>query len=228
MANVKQTSIKSFFQKAKPKEDQNSNNNFDPQYVVFDSDFQKEIKKEVLDNVDNGNLLPLDKIIKSEHCDNLIQIKTEKESDPESDSEYTKHKENNLNQENGLNEFSSESEFEEGNDTNLNSDSEAEYDPKSNSFSSESEDEAEEFDKEKKKNGFKCDTCGKIYSVRKTLKIHIRVVHEKSEQVKCDICHLVLSSKSTLKFHMKAKHEKSKSYKCKLCDKSRSGHRSFS
>ena len=96
MPNVKQTSIESFFQKAKPKEDQNSNNYFDPQNVVFDSDFQKEIKKEVLDNFDNGNLLPLDKIIKSEHCDNLIQIKTEKESDPERDSEYTTNQSMNL------------------------------------------------------------------------------------------------------------------------------------
>ena len=71
--------------------------------MVFDSDFQREIKKEVLDNVDNGNVLHLDKIIKSEHCDNLIQIKTEKEYVPESDSEYTTNdKENNFNQKNGL------------------------------------------------------------------------------------------------------------------------------
>ena len=91
-----QTTINSFFQKAKSVEDLLSNNDF-----AFEADFRKQIKQELLEDFhDNGKTFE-NKKIKEESMENYNysnhQIKTEKESDQESDIEIpANNKETNI------------------------------------------------------------------------------------------------------------------------------------
>ena len=78
-----QSTIKSFFKKSKPKEDQIPNYDFDPENIAFEAYLQRNIKQEVLENSDDRRLLA-NKKIKEENIEKN-QIKTQKESDTESE-----------------------------------------------------------------------------------------------------------------------------------------------
>ena len=78
-----QSTIKSFFKKSKPKEDQIPNYDFDPENITFEADLQRNIKQEVLENSDYRRLLA-NKKIKEENIEKH-QIKTEKVYDTESE-----------------------------------------------------------------------------------------------------------------------------------------------
>ena len=106
-----QTSIKSFFHKAEQsKGNQTTNNNFNVENVVFESDYRKKIKQEVFDNLGDEESFTVRKIkVENENFDYSYGIKIESNSDPKSN---TRAEDNNQNIEDGLNEFSSESEIE--------------------------------------------------------------------------------------------------------------------
>ena len=52
-----------------------------------------------------------------------------------------------------------------------------------------------------------CEICGKVTD-RKSLKSHIKFVHEKKEKWKCDICSKILFKSSHLTTHFRTIHKK--------------------
>ena len=49
---------------------------------------------------------------------------------------------------------------------------------------------------------FKCELCGKIFTIKKRLDTHIYAVHEGKKPFKCDICDYTCSQKSNMKKHV--------------------------
>ena len=53
----------------------------------------------------------------------------------------------------------------------------------------------------------KCKTCDKMYSSVKSLKMHIREIHERRNYYKCQSCGKTFTKTSNLKYHIQAIHE---------------------
>ena len=68
-----------------------------------------------------------------------------------------------------------------------------------------------------KERGHKCE---KIFTIKKNLIVHIRVIHEERKDPKCDMCGKFFSQTKSLKRHIHTIHESHKDYKCHSCDKS--------
>ena len=64
---------------------------------------------------------------------------------------------------------------------------------------------------------FRCKICGKGFSQKVHLNVHIVTVHEKVKKSKCDICYKGFGSKNYLKIHIATVHEKVKNFKCDIC-----------
>ena len=64
---------------------------------------------------------------------------------------------------------------------------------------------------------FKCETCGKIFSLNNSLKQHIRCVHEKITQFSCPYCNYRSYINQNLTRHL-ATHSRVKNFKCTHCD----------
>ena len=54
---------------------------------------------------------------------------------------------------------------------------------------------------------FKCDTCGKVFSHARNLKVHVQTVHQGQKDFKCDTCGKAFGHASHLKRHMQADHQ---------------------
>ena len=68
-------------------------------------------------------------------------------------------------------------------------------------------------------NGYECDRCGKLFSGRNTVMIHIYTVHEGKKDHKCETCGKSFSRLASLKKHIHIVHEGHKDYKCESCGK---------
>jgi KRAB domain-containing zinc finger protein len=64
-----------------------------------------------------------------------------------------------------------------------------------------------------------CELCGKVFSLRSTLKKHILLVHEKQNggYLKCEYCDYIEISQSKMDKHRNMKHTKSISFDCPYC-----------
>ena len=71
--------------------------------------------------------------------------------------------------------------------------------------------------KQVKEKKFKCETCGKFFSLKMNLKSHIRCVHETIKHVSCAYCHYRSYTNQSMKTHL-ATHTGVKNYKCTHCD----------
>ena len=67
-------------------------------------------------------------------------------------------------------------------------------------------------------NEYKCDQCHKSFKVEKSLKIHVRSVHD-GILFQCDQCPSKYPRKTELKVHIKQEHE-GLTFLCNLCGKS--------
>jgi hypothetical protein len=65
-----------------------------------------------------------------------------------------------------------------------------------------------------------CGACGRVYLDAKALRLHIKQVHERSEQLHCTHgCQIFLSSKYALNRHIKEVHERQQGHVCAKCHK---------
>ena len=64
----------------------------------------------------------------------------------------------------------------------------------------------------------KCETCGKVFSLKGNLKKHLKHVHKGIKAYKCYICSRTFSQKGNLKIHISSVHEGAKNYKCDHCN----------
>ena len=233
-----QSTIKSFFQKSKPNEDQIPNYDFDPENITFEADLQRNIKQEVLEKFDYRRLLT-NKKIKEEDIEKH-QIKTEKESYSESE-DGTPFKDDIRSQ------------------TDLNLDG---SDERINIFCSEIEADCDDFKvgvKEKQQKSYTCpfkdcndtiDICKDFIAHMKSCKYvgqnydaylklykchlcenprefkwvpvlvqHIQLFHLKIKLHKCKQCGKKYEAKSKLRNHILVVHDHIKEFKCKLCAK---------
>ncbi|ODN00050.1 PR domain zinc finger protein 13 [Orchesella cincta] len=70
----------------------------------------------------------------------------------------------------------------------------------------------------KAKNGHVCLYCGKLYSRKYGLKIHIRT-HTGYKPLRCKICHRPFGDPSNLNKHVRLHSDGSTPYRCELCSK---------
>ena len=61
---------------------------------------------------------------------------------------------------------------------------------------------------------FKCESCGKSFSIARSLRNHIYTVHEDHKDYKCDSCSNSFSSVGYLKAHIHTIHKGHKDYRC--------------
>ena len=54
---------------------------------------------------------------------------------------------------------------------------------------------------------FGCEICGKSFTAKNGLDIHIGAIHEGKKAFKCDICDYKCSQKGNLKTHVSMVHE---------------------
>ena len=71
--------------------------------------------------------------------------------------------------------------------------------------------------KQVKEKKFKCEICGKFFSVKMSLKSHIRCVHEGIKHFSCAYCHYRSYTNQSMTTHL-ATHTGVKNYKCTHCD----------
>ncbi|XP_063706413.1 transcription factor grauzone-like [Culicoides brevitarsis] len=65
----------------------------------------------------------------------------------------------------------------------------------------------------------KCPDCGKWYSNSKTLRVHVKMIHERKNGIRCEICDKLMASKQSLSTHVRLKHKK-RLFHCEYCEKS--------
>ena len=65
-----------------------------------------------------------------------------------------------------------------------------------------------------KERGHKCEKCDKMFTLKKNLIVHIRIIHEERKDLKCDMCGKFFSQTKSLKRHIHTIHESHKDYKC--------------
>ena len=54
---------------------------------------------------------------------------------------------------------------------------------------------------------YSCDSCGKLLSTAKSLKVHKKTVHLGEKNYKCDICGKLFSRRKGLTIHVNSVHE---------------------
>ena len=67
---------------------------------------------------------------------------------------------------------------------------------------------------------YKCESCGKSFTRRQSLKKHVHAIHEGHKNHKCPSCGKCFSQAENLKTHFNTVHEGHKYFKCKSCNKS--------
>ena len=67
------------------------------------------------------------------------------------------------------------------------------------------------------KEGARCDICGRMLSCTRSLAVHFKQVHDKSNHVKCDQCDFSTFQPYMLKRHKLEKHDRSTKYDCDQC-----------
>ena len=65
-----------------------------------------------------------------------------------------------------------------------------------------------------------CITCSKIFSTKRNLNRHIKIVHLKEYNFSCDQCDKSFGLDQTLQRHVKTVHLKERMFICNYCDKS--------
>ena len=65
----------------------------------------------------------------------------------------------------------------------------------------------------------KCGFCGKSFSRKSYLRIHVKIIHEEMQIRKCELCEKSFTSKRTLTDHLKNFHYSKKEFKCDFCGK---------
>lgn len=63
------------------------------------------------------------------------------------------------------------------------------------------------------------ENCGKVFGRERSLKDHIRFVHEKEKNSICDTCGKAYQTPTQLKIHRRVVHEGQANYVCKICGK---------
>ena len=63
------------------------------------------------------------------------------------------------------------------------------------------------------------ENCGKVFGRERSLKDHIRFVHEKEKNSICDTCGKAYQTSTHLKIHHRVVHEGQANYVCKVCGK---------
>jgi len=63
-----------------------------------------------------------------------------------------------------------------------------------------------------------CDICGKVYLIKKSLRIHISVYHNKELNFKCEVCPKEFGRRDGLARHMRV-HTKELKYVCEFCSR---------
>lgn len=66
---------------------------------------------------------------------------------------------------------------------------------------------------------FKCDQCVTVLKSRLSLKIHTKIVHERTIQFECDHCDFTSFHKSSLNQHFRRVHQHLKPHLCSYCGK---------
>ena len=65
-----------------------------------------------------------------------------------------------------------------------------------------------------------CSQCGKSYTVKQHLDIHIKVIHLKQKEFSCGKCDKKFGRRSSLSSHLKTKHVDARRFVCEFCPKS--------
>ena len=63
-----------------------------------------------------------------------------------------------------------------------------------------------------------CSSCGRAFFQMKSLKLHIKTVHDKVYDYPCDSCEKEFSSTVKLIVHKRTVHEKLKDFNCDYCN----------
>ena len=79
----------------------------------------------------------------------------------------------------------------------------------------------------KQKLYYYCDQCPKRYTKSKSLKKHVKTIHEgikiksnyKPKSIVCELCGFTCTTNQIIKDHMSVKHENDNKYLCKICGK---------
>jgi KRAB domain-containing zinc finger protein len=64
-----------------------------------------------------------------------------------------------------------------------------------------------------------CYFCGKAFSKRLQLKVHMKTVHLKEDSKRCNLCYKYLFSSTAMNHHIRTVHLLERNYKCQLCSK---------
>jgi hypothetical protein len=63
----------------------------------------------------------------------------------------------------------------------------------------------------------RCPHCGKRLSSARSLKVHIRTVHEGVRGFECEVCHRRFGQKGSLRTHIRTVHEGDRGFECEVC-----------